>query len=134
MPVQGGLPATHRAQDAPPVAGPTAEVQAAIAAQDAAATGPRDTSELLAQALDAYRREAAGGEGAAHATPGIEADVGDLIVHALAAVAPGTEGATEKPSEEANSKGLGAGRIVEETQAEGDGQWGRGANQGACPG
>ena len=98
--------------------GPTAEVQAASAAQQAAATGPRDMSELLAQALDAYRREAAGGEGAAHATPGSEADVGELIAQPLAAVAPGTEEATEKPSEEADSGGRGAGRGVQETLAQ----------------
>ena len=61
MPAQGGPPLAYGAQDVPPVGGPTAEVQAASAVQDAAATGPRDISELLAQALEAYRREAAGG-------------------------------------------------------------------------
>ena len=118
MLIQGGPPPTHGAQDAPPVGGPTAEVQAESAAQQAAATGPRDISELLAQALDAYRREAARGEGAAHATPGSEADVSELIAQALAAVAPGTEEATEKPSEEADSGRRGAGRGVQETQAQ----------------
>ena len=101
MPVPGGPPTTHGAQDAPPMRGPMAEVQAASAAQEAAATGPRDISQLLAQALDTYRQEAAGGEGAAQAAPGSEADVGELIAQALAAVAPRTEEATEEPSEEA---------------------------------
>ena len=79
MPVPGGPPPTHGVQDAPPVGGPKAEVQATQATQGAAAAGPRDISELLAQALDAYRREAAGGEGAAQAAPGSDADVGELI-------------------------------------------------------
>ena len=79
---------------------------------------PRDISELLGQALDAYRQEAAGGEGAAQAAPGSEADVGELIAQALAAVAPGTEEASEKPSEEADSGGRGAGRGVQEAQAQ----------------
>ena len=84
----------------------------------AAETGPRDISELLAQALDAYRRDAAGGEGAAQAAPGSEADVGELIAQALAAVTPRTEEATEEPSEEAHSGGRGTGRGVQETQAQ----------------
>ena len=50
MPVPGGPPPTHGVQDAQ---GPTAEVKAEHAAQEAAAAGPRDISELLAQALDA---------------------------------------------------------------------------------
>ena len=79
VPVPGGPPPTHGVHDAPPMGGRTAEVQAANAAQEATAAGPRDTSELLAQALDAYRREAAGGEGAAQAALGSEADVGELI-------------------------------------------------------
>ena len=95
-----------------------AEVQAPSAAQEAAAASPRDISELLAQALDAYRREAAGGEGAAQAAPGSEADIGKLIAHALAAVTPRTEEATEEPSEEADSGGRGTGRGVQETQAQ----------------
>ena len=99
MPVPGGPPPTHGVQDAPPMGGTTAKVQAAHAAQEAAAAGPRDISQLLAQALDAYRREAAGGEGAAQAAPGSEADVGELIAQALAAVAPRTEEAKEEPSE-----------------------------------
>ena len=102
----------------PPWGGLRRRLRAASAAQDAAATGPRDISKLLAQALDAYWREAAGGEGAAHATPGSEADVGELIAQALAAVAPGTEEATEKLSEEADSGGRGARRGVQETQAQ----------------
>ena len=115
MPVPGGPPPTHGVQDAPPTVGPTSEVQAA---QEATAAGPRDMSELLAQALDAYRREAAGGEGAAQAATGSEADVGDLIAQALAAVAPRTEEAKEEPSEGAASGGQGAERGVQETQAQ----------------
>ena len=99
-------------EDAPPRGGATAEVQMASAAQEAAATGPRDISELLAQSLDAYRREAAGGEGASQAAPRSEADVGELIAQALAAVAPSTEEATKEPSEEADSGGRGTGRGV----------------------
>ena len=118
MPVPGGPPPTHGVQDAPPMGGPTAEVQAANAAQEAAAAGPRDIGELLAQALDAYRREAAGGEGAAQAAPGSEADVGELIAQALAAVAPRTEEAKKEPSEGADSGGQGTERGVQETQAQ----------------
>ena len=92
MPVPSGPPPTHGVQDATPMGGPTAGVQAANAAQEAAAAGPRDISELLAQALDAYRREAAGSEGATQAAPGSEADVGELIAQALAAVAPRNQG------------------------------------------
>ena len=71
-------------------------MQAAHATQEAAAPGPRDISELLAQVLDAYPREAAGGEGAAPAAPGSGADVGELMAQALAAVAPRTEEAKEE--------------------------------------
>ena len=117
MPVPGGPPPTHGVQDAPPMGGPAAEVQAAHAAQEAAAAGPRDISELLAQPLDAYRREAAGGEGAAQAAPGSEADVGELIAQALAAVAPSTEDAKEEPLAGADSGGEGTERGVQETQA-----------------
>ena len=118
MPVPGGPPPTHGVQDAPPMGGPTAEVQAANAAQKAATAGPRDISQLLAHALDAYRREAAGGEGAAQAAPGTEADVGELIAKALAAVAPRMEDANEEPSEGADSGGQGTERGVQETQAQ----------------
>ena len=57
--------------------------------------GPRDISELLARALEAYRRTAAGSDGAAPE----RADAGELIAQALAAVAPRADGAKEKPSE-----------------------------------
>ena len=117
MPVPGGPPPAHGVQDAPPMGGPMAEVHAAHATQEAAEASPRDISELLAQALDAYRREAAGGEGAAQAAPGSEADVGDLIAQALAAVTPRTEEAKEEPSEGADSGGQGRERGVRETQA-----------------
>ena len=116
MPVPGGLPPTHGVRDVPSMGGPTAEVQATHATQEAAAAGPRDISELLAQALDAYRREAAGGEGAAQAAPGSEADVGELTAQALAAIAPRTEEAKEEPSEGADSGGQGTKRGVHETQ------------------
>ena len=72
---------------------PTAGEQAGDAAQQAAAVGPRDISELLAQAPDAYRQTAAGGDGAAPEAPGRGADAGGPITQALAAVAPRTEGA-----------------------------------------
>ena len=91
-------------------------MQAAPAAQDAAAARPRDISELLAQALDTYRREVAGGEGAAQAAPGKEGDVGELIAQALAAVTPRAEEAKEEVSEEAGSGGEGTERGVTETQ------------------
>ena len=61
----GGPPPTHGMQGAAPMGRPTAGEQAGDAAQEAAAAGPRDISELLAQALEAYRRTAAGGDGAA---------------------------------------------------------------------
>ena len=117
LPVPGGPPPVHGVHDAPPMGGLPAEVQAAPAAQEAAAARPRDISELLAQALDTYRREVAGGEGAAQAAWGNEADVGELIVQALAAVTPRTEEAKEELSEEAGSGGQGIERGVRETQA-----------------
>ena len=91
MPVPGGPPPAHGVQDAPPMRELPAEVQVAPAAKDAAAARPRDSSELLAQAVDTYRREVAGGEGAAQAAPGKEADVGELIAQALAVVTPRAE-------------------------------------------
>ena len=103
MPVPGGLPPAHRVQDAPPLGGLPAEVQAAPTAQEAAAARPRDISELLAQALDTYRPKVTGGEGAAHAAKGNEAYVGELIAQALAAVTPTTEEAIEELSKEAGS-------------------------------
>ena len=114
MPVPGGPPPAHGVQDAPPMGGTYSGGQAA---REAAAARPRDIGELLAQALDAYRREAAGGEGAAQAAPGSEADVGELIAQALAAVTPGTGEANEEPSEGADSGGQGTERGVQETQA-----------------
>ena len=123
--VPGGGPApTHGVQGAAPMGRPTAGEQAGDAAQEAgdaaqeaAAAGPRDISELLAQALDAYRRTAAGGDGAAPESPGRRADAGELIAQALAAVAPRAEGAKEKPSEVVASGGQDAGRGVPEAQA-----------------
>ena len=117
MPVPDGPPPTHGMQDVPPMGRPTAEVQATHTTQEAAAARPRDISELLAQAHDTYRREAAGGEGAAQAASGSEADVGELIAHALAAVAPRTEEAQGEPSEGADLEGQGTERGVQETQA-----------------
>ena len=95
--------------------------QAGEAAQEAAAAGPRDISELLAQALEAYRRTAAEGDGAAPEAPGRGADAGELIAQALAAVAPRAEGAKEKPSEVVASGGQDAGRGVPEAQAPAEG-------------
>ena len=117
MPVPGGPPRAHGVQDAPPMGGLPAEVQAAPAAQEGAAARPRDISKLLAQALDTYRQEAAGGGGAAQAATGSEADVGELMAQALAAVTPRTEEAKEELSQEAGSGGQGTERGVTETQA-----------------
>ena len=100
---------------------PTAGEQVGDAAQEAAAAGPRDISELLAQALEAYRRTAAGGGGAAPEGPGRGADAGELIAQALAAVAPRAEGAKEKPSEVVASGGQDAGRGVPEAHAPAEG-------------
>ena len=110
MPVPSGPPPTHGVQGTTPMRGPTAGERAADVAQEAAAVGSRDIRELLAQALDAYRREAAGSEGAAPAAPGREADVGELIAQALPAVGPRTEGAKEEPSESIDSGGQDTGR------------------------
>ena len=79
--------------------------------------GPRDISELLAQALEAHRRTAAGSDGAAPEG----ADAGELIAQALAAVAPRAEGAKEKPSEAVASGGQDAGRGVPEAQTPAEG-------------
>ena len=97
--VPSGPPPTHGVQGAAPVGGPTAGERAGDAAQVAAAAGPPDIGELLAQTLDAYRRAAARSDGAAREALGREADVGELIAHALAAVAPRAEGAKEEPTE-----------------------------------
>ena len=78
---------------------------------------PRDISELLAQALEAYQRTPAGSDGAAPEG----ADAGELIAQALAAVAPRAEGAKEKPSEVVASGGQDAGRVVPEAQTPADG-------------
>ena len=118
-PLPSGPPPTHGGQGAAPMGGPTAGERAEDAAQEAAAAGPRDMSELLAQALDAYRRAAAGSEGAAPAAPGGEADVDELIAQALAAVAPRKEGAQEEPSERVDSGGQDTGRGVPEAMGSG---------------
>ena len=102
-PVPSGPPPTHGVQGAAPMGGPTVGELPEDAAQEAAAAGPRDISELPPQALDAYRRAAAESEGAAPAAPGGGADVGKLIAQALAAVAPRTEEAKEEPSERVDS-------------------------------
>ena len=64
----GGPPPTRGMQGAAPIGRPTAGEQAGDAAQEAAVARPRDISELLAQALEAYRRTAAGSDGAASAS------------------------------------------------------------------
>ena len=103
--------------------GGPAEVQAAPVAQEAAVVRPLDISELRAQALDTYRREVAGGEWAAHAASGMEADVGELIAQALAANRPrvdvsapdvttSVEEAKEELSGEAASEGPSTERGV----------------------
>ena len=120
----GPAPA-YGVQDDPPMRGLPAEAQAL--AQEAAVARPPDISELLAQAVDTYRREVAGGERAAHAACGMEADVGELIVQALAASRPRgdvsapdvttrTKEAKEELSREAGSEGPITGRGVAGTQ------------------
>ena len=84
----GGPPPTRGMQGAAPMGRPTAGEQAGDAAQEAAVAGPRDISELLAQTLEAYRRTAAGSDGAAPEG----ADAGELIAQALAAVHRGRRG------------------------------------------
>ena len=115
----GGLPPTHGMQGAAPMGRATAGERAEDAAQEAAVAGPRDISELLAQALEEYRRTAVGSGGAAPEG----ADAGELIAQALAAVAPRTEGAKETPTEAVSSGGQDAGRGVPKahTPAEGGG-------------
>ena len=112
----GGPPPTRGMQGAAPMGRPTAGEQAGDAAQEAAVAGPQDISELLAQALEAYRRTAAGGHGAAPEGPRGRADAGELIAQALPAVALRAEGAKEKPSEVVASGGQDAGRGVPEAQ------------------
>ena len=126
----GGPPPTRGMPGAAPMGRPTAGEQAGDAAEEAAMAGPRDISELLAQALEAYRQTAAGSDGAAPEG----ANAGELIAQALAAVAPRAEGAKEKPSEVVASGGQDAGRGVPEAQtpAEGGGvvePSGRGAKE-----
>ena len=108
----GGPPPTRGMQGAAPMGRPTAGEQAGDAVQEAAVAGPRDISELLAQALAAYRRTAAGSDGAAPEG----GDAGELIAQAPAAVAPRAEGAKEKPSEAVASGGQDAGGGVPEAQ------------------
>ena len=115
----GGLPPTRGVQGAAPMGRTTAGERAGDAAQEAAVAGPRDISELLAQALEEFRWTAVGSGGAAPEG----ADAGELIAQALAAVAPRTEGAKETPTEAVSSGGQGAGRGVPKAQkpAEGGG-------------
>ena len=115
----GGLPPTHGMQGAAPMGRTTAGERAGDAAQEAAMAGPRYISELLAQALEEYRRTAVRSGGAAPEG----ADAGELIAQALAAVAPRTEGAKETPTEAVSSGGQDAGRGVPKahTLAEGGG-------------
>ena len=115
----GGPPPTRGIQGAAPMGRPTAGEQAGDAAQEAAMAGLRDISELLAQALEAYRLTAAGGDGAAPE----RADAGELIAQALAAVAPRAEWAKEKPSEVVALGGQDAERGVPEAQTPAEGGW-----------
>ena len=115
----GGLPPAHGMQGAAPMGRTTAREREGDAAEEAAAAGPRDISELLAQALEEYRRTAVRSGGAAPEG----ADAGELIAQALAAVAPRTEGAKETRTEAVSSGGQDAGRGVPKahTPAEGGG-------------
>ena len=92
-------------------------VHAGVDVGPGAVAGPRDISELLAQALEGYPRTAAESDGAAPEG----ADAGELIAQALAAVAPRAEGAKEKPSEAVSSGGQDAGRGVPEAQTPAEG-------------
>ena len=87
-PLYGAKPAPVKSRETPPMKGLPAAVQAALVAQGAAVVRPPDISELLAQALDTYRQEVAGGEWATPAATGTDANVGELIAHALAASRP----------------------------------------------
>ena len=113
--------------DTPPMRGLPAEAQAAPVAQQEAVASPPDISELLAQALDTYRREVAGGERAAPAASGMEADIDELTAQALAASRPRgdvstpdvtmrTKEAKKELSGEAGSEGPSTGRGVAGTQ------------------
>ena len=115
--LRGGQPPTRGMQGAAPMGRPTGGEQAGYAAQEEAVAGPRYISELLAQALEAYRRTAAGSDGAAPEG----ADAGELIAQALAAVAPRAEEAKEKPSEAVASGGQEAGWGVPEAQTPAEG-------------
>ena len=113
----GGPPPTRGMQGAAPMGRPTAGERAGDAAQEAAAASPREMSELLAQALEAYRRTATGSDGAAPEG----AYAGELIAQALAAVAPRTEGAKETPTEAVSSGRQDAGRGVPKAQTPAEG-------------
>ena len=113
----GGPPLTRGMQGTAPMGRATAGEQAGDAAQEAGVAGPRDISELLAQALEVYRQTAAGSDGAAPEG----ADAGKLIAQALAAVAPRAEGAKEKPAEAVASGGQDAWRGVPEAQTPAEG-------------
>ena len=116
----GGPPPTHGMQGAAPIGRPTAGEQAGDAAQEAAAAGPRDISELLAQALEAYRRTAAGGDGAAPEAPGRGADAGELIASG------GQDAGRGEPEPQAPAEGGGvvepSGRRAKGEGVE-DGMW-----------
>ena len=116
---RGGPPPTRGMQGAAPTVRAMAEEQAGDAAQEVEVAGQRDISELLTQALEAYRRTAAGSDG--NAPEG--ADAGELIAQALAAVAPKAEWAKEKPSEAVALGGQDAvwGLPEAQTPAEGGG-------------
>ena len=123
--VPGGM------QGAAPVGRTTTGVQAGEdAAQEAAVAGLRDISELLAQALEAYRRTAVRSGGAAPEG----ADAGELIAQALAAVAPRTDGAKETSTEAVSSGGTGRGAGCAEGANASGGRRGCGAQLGTCQG
>ena len=113
----GSLPPIRGMQGAAPMGRTTEGERAGDAAQEAAVAGPRDISELLAQALEEYRRTTVGSGGAAPEG----ADAGELIAQALAAVAPRTEGAKEMPTEAFSSGGQDAGRGVLKAQTPAEG-------------
>ena len=128
-PAYGATPAPAECRDAPPMKGLLAAMQAAPLAQGAAVAGPPDMSALLAQSMEAYGREAAGGEQAEPAATWTDGDVGELIAQALAPsrhqgvvstpdVATGAEEAVERRVKLRQRREVGAGRTSAERGVE----------------
>ena len=125
----GGLPPTHGMQGAAPMGRTTAGEREGDAAQEAAVAGPRDISELLAQALEEYRRTAVGSGGAAPAG----AHAGELIAQAR-----GCRPEDRRGQGDAGGGGFfggtGRGAGCAEGAHAGGGRRGCGAQWGTCQG